>query len=315
MNTHIGRHEPTPEFRARLERRLIDTLREPSIAGRAPTPVRQRLRIAATITVALACGALGAVATAQVQDGRTRDQLLLAARAEAQLATMRLELARTHFDDVRRRFAVGAVGRETLTAAETEFHAMEAAVNRARLDIEEIQATSAPPRDDLAAPLVRGRDFVRERLLTDLAAAQHRLRAIRQSASDAEERHRLGIISRMPLLEAQAELARASSGIELIAAAVQLRQQFLARDLPADEVARRHRRTELMLLLQRTSTLHGLARERLDILRRQSALGQEEQAEVLRAELRVLEAAMEIERLQQQLQQLERTGGMQDGSA
>lgn len=308
MSMRIGRHEPTPEFKADLERRLVERLREDAVVPSVYNPILRRLRTAAMIIVALGVGAFGAVAAAQVQDSRTRDQLLAAAGAEVQVATMRLELARAHFDDVRARFAVGAVGRETLTAAESELHVMEAALNRASLDVLEIQATSAPPRDDLAAPLVRGRDFVRERLLMDLAAAQHRLRAIQRNANDAQEQHRLGVLARLPLLEAQAELARARSEFDLLAASVQLRQEFLEQHLAVDDVARRQQRTELTLLMQRTSQLHELARQRLEILRQRRALGQEEQAEVLRAELRVLESALELSRMQRELEQLGRSG-------
>ena len=63
---------------------------------------------------------------------------------------------------------------------------------RARYNIEEITATSQPPRDELSAPLVGGRDFVKDRIMLDLAAAQERLTTAEKVYSETERRARVG---------------------------------------------------------------------------------------------------------------------------
>lgn len=303
MSSMIGRHEPSPEFRARLERRLIEAAR----SGRRPGPwalVWPRYRTAALVIVALGTGLLAGVASAQVGESRQREQLLAGAQAELRLATMRLELARTQHNTVRQRFEAGVVSREELAAAEMELTLMEAALGRSRLNVEEIQASAAPPRDDLAAPMVRGRDFVRERLLLAMGAAQKALSTAERHAEEIERRHRLGIVQRMPLLEAQSDAVQAHSELELLAGKLEVRRQFLQRELQPGDVPRRVRRLELQQALQVTQQRYALAGERLGRLRELRELGVVGPAEVLRAELSLSETELELQRIRQQMDRL-----------
>src|SRR5690606_37358339 len=129
-------------------------------------------------------GALGGVASGQVQDARQRDHLLPAVEAEVQLAAMRLQLAQAQFETVRDRFDVGAATRATLAEAEAELVRMRAALQRSRLNLEEVRASAAPPRDDVAAPLVGERDFAGERLNLRLLAAQRRLATVEAAVAE-----------------------------------------------------------------------------------------------------------------------------------
>src|SRR5688500_7516131 len=92
-------------------------------------------------------------------------------------------------------------GRWTLRALAGASRGTRAA--RAQLNSEEIEASSQPPRDDLNAPLVGGRDFVTERIRLDLANAQHWLVVAERALATADRRVRVGAVSDLARAEAQ----------------------------------------------------------------------------------------------------------------
>lgn len=322
-------HEPTPEFRNGLEDTVLSAMRhhgnvEPTIpppgtlpidAGRAMLTVpRHRLRTAALVAAALAIGALAGAAPAQVQDVQNRTQLLAAAEADEQLALIRLQLARAALDEAHSRFALGALGRESLAAAEAEVRTMESNVMRIRLDQEEIRATAAPPRREISAPLAGSRDFVTERLHLDLAAAQRQLVAAEQSAAEVERRYDVGATSRLAILDAQLDVARARGALQLLGIKADLRQQFLRDALSVADVERELQRQNLLVEADLAQRVHSLAAARLANLRELNALGQAEQLEVMRAEVEVLERAHELQRIARRLNALNAAPDRQEQS-
>ncbi|HEY6828246.1 MAG TPA: hypothetical protein VI259_15410, partial [Gemmatimonadaceae bacterium] len=186
---HDTTHEPTSDFRGRLERTVIDSYRlEQEIDGRVRARRMRWTRLAAVIVVSVAIGATAGIASGQIQNAARRDSLLEVARADATLAAVRLNVARLRYTDAKRRFDMGAGDDISMANADAELRAMEAQAMRARYNIEEITATSQPPRDDFAAPLVGGRDFVKDRIMLDLSAAQQRLTAAESAQSQSERR-------------------------------------------------------------------------------------------------------------------------------
>jgi hypothetical protein len=301
--SHIpGGHEPTAEFRSLLESRVIDELRGSApVTASSRTARWQRFRTAALILLSLAAGAAGGVGSAQVQDGRERERLLAAERAELEVATMRVELARERAEAVRRAVAVGATDRQAMAAAQAELAAMEANLARLRLNMEEIQASAKPARDDLTAPRVRQRDYVAERLRLELATAQSRLVEAEALAADARRRRDAGIMERLAQVEVEAGLAEARSEMERLVRRAELREEVLRRNLAPAEVARREQRLELEQELKRAEALRALSQERLNGLRQRQAAGMVERLDVLGAEVEVLRREREIEAMRQLL--------------
>ena len=197
-------HEPSPEFRAHMQWQIETALRRES---RLAAPVGGRLRgfrTAVVVLIALALGGAGGLASAHVQDARQRNRLVEGVRAEMQLTQTRLELAQAEYRDVKQRHEVGLAGRESIRAAEHQLRAMEAALARLQLDLQEIQATAAPPRDDLDAPLVAQRDFVRDRLHLELGTTQRAMAAAEEIVAQLRGRAAVGTASRAALAEAEA---------------------------------------------------------------------------------------------------------------
>ena len=301
MNRLLESHEPSPEFRAHLEWQIETALRRES---RLASPVgtrRAHLRAAFIVVVALIAGGAAGVASGRVQDARQRNQLIETAQSEADLARVRLELAQAAYQDARRRFEVGTTGRDSLTTAETEMRAMETTLARIQLDMQEIRLTSAVPRNDLDAPLVGTRDFVRERLALQMTSAQGLLTLAEQTLSQVQQRFDAGMSAPAAILQAQAELAAARARMQLLSATLDLRRRYLNGEMTRDALAPALRRTELTVQIERAQRELDIAGHRVGELRRMVAVGQALELDLKRAEVDLLERQLEIKRIQQEL--------------
>jgi hypothetical protein len=133
-----------------------------------------------------------------------------------------------------KQFKAGMAGTEAVAKAQAEERMMEARLARAMLNIKELQATAQPPRDELTAPLVGARDFVKDRIQLDLANAQ-----------DAQLRQNL-IVAQELLNHAKARLETmnklwevgSATRLELMRAEVELRE----RELEMEQLLQRRQR-------------------------------------------------------------------------
>jgi len=303
-----GTHEPQgprPEFRAHLEWQIATALRRES---RFDEPTRRRtvtrLGSALALAAAMAVGAAGAAASGELQESRERNALVEAVRSEETVARLRLELARTAFEDARRAFEVGVGSRDMLLSAESEVHAMEAALKRLALDVEEIQATAKAPRNDLEAPLVGQRDFVSERLKLELASAQTVLVATEKQLADARRRFEVGLASSVSRLQAEAELMEARVRLEQLRGTIELRQRAAAGAVKHEELAAAVRRLELATKTKLAEQELSVARARVEQVRRLVSVGQATQLELKRAEVELLELELEVKTLRQEMDKL-----------
>lgn len=302
MNHPVESHEPEPRFRAHLEWQIESALRRETRFAEPVSAGWPRLRGALTVIIALAVGGIAAIASEQVQDARQRDALIEGARSEEALVRVRLDLARSDYDEARRRFEVGTAGRETLFAAERQMRAMEAALKRIQLDIDEIRTTFAAPRNELHAPLVGQRDFVRDRLALELDAAQHALVAAERAVADASSRVEVGTGSRAAQLQAEGELAHARAQMQLLRATIDLRQRSVRGEMNADELATTVRRMTLTVHRDRVQRKNEIARGRVEEVRRLVEVGMASQLELKRAEVELLEGKVELERIRRELE-------------
>jgi colicin import membrane protein len=241
-----------------------------------------------------------------VQDGRERERLLAAERAELEVATMRVRLEAERVAEMSRRVAAGVTNRQSLAAAEADLAAMEANLARVRLNIEEIQASARSARDDMSAPRVRQRDFVAERLRLELGAAQARLTRTEALAAEAKRRRDVGMTDRLAQVEVEARLAEARAEMERLVRRAELREEVVREGLAPAEVARREQRIHMEQELKLAEQLRALAEQRVEGLRQRRAVGVADQVDVLRAQLEAAERAAQIERIRQNLEAADR---------
>jgi len=302
MTTTNERHTPTPEFRASLENEIVRTLRSetqfaPSIQSRR----NGRFKQVAILAIGLVLGAGTQIATAQVQDARSRSQLESAQMLGRTIAGMRLTVARENHERTRAGYEAGTLSQESLHAAASDLRAAELVVARTDIDLEEIRASSSAPRNELWAPVVGGRDFVRDRLRLDAALAQERLKKAEGAAAESERKARAGLVTPAALDEARLEVAKALREFKVIATKLTLREEFLKDRLEPAEVTRRAMRFELMFDLELAQQRMQFANSRLKDVRELFDVGMTTLLSVKRAEVDVLERTIELNRLSEQL--------------
>ena len=298
-------HEPSPEFVAHLEWQIRSAIRRETRLT-APVSGIRRLRAAAAMAAAVIVGAAGGVASGQIQDSVQRNQLVQSTRAEQELTQMRYELAKAEYESMKRRFDLGTTDRESLTSSELQYREMETAIRRLKIDMDEILATSAPPRRDLDAPVVGKRDFVRERLMLDLELAQQALAAAERTHKVMQGRVSIGTAPDTARLQAEVDVVLAMQKMQQLRTNLELRQQLLSGRLQADALVLEVRRTELTLAHDRAVHELALARHRLEALKKRAAVGLAGQLEVKRAEIAILEGEMEMQRIRTELDALKR---------
>lgn len=286
-------HAPTPEFRDYLEADVVHRFRRDRAFA--------RYRALAVVVSALAIGVTAGLAPAQIREGAQRDSLLESATAELQLVALRQQLAHSQLADVTKKVQAGAFAPDALAAAQADARRMDAAAMRAQLNVEEIRATALPPRDDLNAPLVNGRDFVSQRIMTEMVDAEQRLRAAEATREEARRRAAVGASTELPVLDAELEVVRAQAALGVLVRRQALRREFLDRATPGD--ALQHRLHEEQMRLEAMVAQHAVkaAKARVVLVARQRAVGAAGELEQLRAELQLKEAETELMLLARQL--------------
>jgi outer membrane protein TolC len=294
-------HAPAPEFRAGLEAEIVRALHREEHASASRFWNPQRVRTISRLAAAVILGVVVGAAPAQVQDARQRDSLLTAAQADLKLAELRLRLVREEYDAATQRAETGVGSTAERAAAAAQLRMAEAQLMTVRLNIEEIQATASSPRDDIAAPAINGRDFVRERLTLEAAGVQRAMAAAEEAMRDAERRKAIGTESAISVQQQELEVQRARTQLSLLAQKMELRKRFLDSRLSAGETERELRTLELQHSLMLTQHRAAVAAERLKFVEERVKGGTAPRAELLRAELEALEVRAELERIQAQL--------------
>ncbi len=182
-------------------------------------------------------------------------------------------------------------------AAQLELHALQAQLAREQLNIAEIQSAAVPPRDDLNAPLVGGRDFVRERIQLELAEAQERLAAAEHAQEDIERQSRAGVTSDLAPVEGQLHIARAKGALAVAAERLALRREFLDKGTAADQLASRLDQEQARQDLQVAQQALTLSRLRADLVKRQRAAGVASELDKLRAQVELQERQQAVSEL------------------
>lgn len=291
-------HVPSPEFRARLERDVVDGFRRQSQFSAPPGAARRaRWRTAATLVLGLSLGVGGAVATAQVQSAKVRDSLMVTNEMNRKIAAMRLELAKAEFESVSKAVKAGVRPEGDLSAARLSVLTAETALQRVGLEIEETQLTGMPSRDELWAPLIGKRDFVSNRLYFDLLVGGQQQYAAEAGLDDARTRARVGIIKPSDTLEAAGTLQRIYAELRLVNQKRELRKSFLEKTLTEEQISAKLQFYELQQSMVVMMTKLQQAGERAKRARELQVVGLATVVDLKRAELDSLESAQAAERL------------------
>jgi hypothetical protein len=299
VNGMTESHVPNAEFRARLEEEVARTFRrDAQFADQTGTPRSRRTRGLLLLLAGIVLGAGTEFSAGQVQNAQERTQLIEAATANRQLAAARAALTEEALKQARARFGTGVISRESMMATEADALQMRQQIERLDLESAEIQASSAPPRDELWAPLVGGRDFVSDRLKIEAAARQRALSVAEEQLRDVERQYRVGTMGAGAVASAEGDIRDARRDMALLAKRLDLRRRFLEEGLEPGAIARELKQFEvaaeierMMTALLRAQKLAAQAKERMRI-------GEASEIDVKRAELEALELSFKIKALQ-----------------
>lgn len=308
MNTPTAMHTPTPEFRDALEQ----SLRRAFHAGEGDPPSLRtrragRWRTTVTLSLGLLLGVGTQFASAQVQQSRQQSELERAKAAEGDLVKVRWQLAKAQQEEARKAFEAGVTSASMLAEQEARLRAARIAVAGIALDLEEIRATAESPRDELWAPLVGSRDFVKERLTLAAAVAQEELADAEKRATEVERAVGAGSDAAVLLEAARSVRASAKLAFDRLAVQLMVREQFLKEKLSPEETTRRRERLQGTVEIEATRWRLESLQQRLVRARERYEGGAGLQIEVKRAELAVLEAQAEVEQIRARLRLYERT--------
>jgi hypothetical protein len=290
---NVDVHEPDPWFREYLAGQLQQELRR----GRRVGQVRQ----ATIVLVALVVGSSVGVASAQIRQNAQRDSVLEAAQMKAGIDETQLSAARVSLALAQKKFDVGAAGRDAVLEAYSLMRAAEVEFEVDALNIEEIRATKASPRDDLNSPLVSGRDFVKSRLQLRLSAQQQRVQSLKEQVQEQQRRFDAGAADRIAVLESKATLDAAQAELALLARKIQLREQYLTKQMSFEAASKSIEELDLRNQYQLATGALQIASERLALLEKRKTMGAAEDMEVLRAQLDVRVHELEVRNLANRL--------------
>jgi hypothetical protein len=294
METHV----PSVEFRAKLEDDVVRAFRRASqFDDRPPAYGTRRARGLLILLAGIALGSGTQFLAAQAQNAQERNRLIEVASENRRIEIARASLAEEAYRRAKTAFETGVVNRESLISAETDLRRIRQRIERLDLEIAEIRATGAPPRDELWAPPIGGRDFVSERLKSDSALGAEGLSRAEERLRDAERLVRLGLAEPSISGAAEAAALEARQDVALTARKLELRRRFLEERLGADAIARELKRFEMETEIARTAARLRRAEDRAARARSAAASGVASEIDARRAELEVLEQSALLKRL------------------
>ena len=221
-------HQPDPEFVSNLEWQVRTALRrEHRFAEPVESRSGGRMKIATLVLVSALFGAGGVVVKDEVQEARRTEILLAEVEGEQRLAEMEMEIVRIQLADVQERHENGLVSEEALLNALAQLRRVELHLDRLGLNEQEIRATGREPRDDLAAPLVRGEDLVTERLQLDVSAALEELGLAQAQLARMQELQESGMAAEEDVLHALTGVEQIQAHVDAIQRKIELREEVL----------------------------------------------------------------------------------------
>ena len=242
-------HEPSPDFHRFLEWQTRTTLRRGERFGGHAHPRGPRwssglprvARLAALVLVSLFAGAGAVVAAERLQDSRVLAVLLEDNRLRLELAERRVQSAREAEASARLRVEQGLAPGVSVLGFQLRLAQSERDLTLQVTDREELAAAGRTVDERLSAPLVHGRDFVRERLETHLTFHERALELFRKEAAIRKAQVESGNLPASVLFEVEDEAAALRSELERTVERLALRGDFVAGRVEAEACERRDR--------------------------------------------------------------------------
>lgn len=230
-------YEPDGRFVERLgwqlssEYRRLDRMKS---SGRIAIP----RWIAATALMAgiLMTGVAAIKAADYLKDSWRKKIELARAETEVELTRARLESFQELAARSEKLFSGGLIGEEENLTAKSAAERAQRDLERSLLNRDEVEASGFPPRDELYAPIVGGRDFVAERLRNEVESVGADLDLIVKRWERLKKLVTVGVAPEEELDQIQVAIDARKTAIDGIVKRIGLRKRFVAGELTAHEV-------------------------------------------------------------------------------
>ena len=232
------KHEPSKEFIDKLEWKIGAEVRRRNRHARVPPWMPQSgrtavLALTGIVLISMAFGAAGVAAAYQVQTNQRRGDLISGLGQRAEVARQVLKFATDTQTNMERRLSLGQGNQNDVLEAREKVAAAEAQVKSLESQIEEVRITGREASNEISAPIVKGRDFVSERLQIQMAVPQAVLEFERLRLRNLERSFSVGAGSPLEAGEARSRVSEVDAGVEAFRKKLEIRQQFLARKIDA----------------------------------------------------------------------------------
>lgn len=291
-----SRFEPDTKFVDRLEWQLASEFRRRDRLKPAPNRIVVPRSVAA---LGLAAGVLllGVAATKAadlIKDSWRKKIEVARLETEVKIRRAFLEFKQLRAAQAEGKFAAGLIDEEEAQGSRLAASGAEFDLDRSLLDLEEAEASGAPPRDELFAPLVGGRDFVSEIEKKALALELDSLRG--RVERSLRPRVEMGLIPKSELEGHLALVAAREARIGELETRSGLRRGFLAGEISAEGLEIQTRLTEAERKLREARSTVAAMTAHLDDLQANVAAGLISKEEFRGAQM-ALEAAQAQESL------------------
>lgn len=304
-----AKHEPDKQFVENLEWQIGGEIRRRNRAAASAHPVWRLARAALLVVVSMAFGAAAMGASYQIEESWRRQLLETDLEVRLELARKRLELAGEEAAGVERRAAVGNAGGQEVRRTRMLLAELEAQQHLMELQFEEVRATGREPLGEVSSPVVRGRDFVTERLEVELALANQTLELARPDLERERIKLDIGTGDRLQFEAMRLSVSQYEQRVQSLNDRLAIRRGFLAGEMTGVEA-------ELMVRIADTQAREAIARQRLGLMQLELAQVQERvrigidppiaanqyELAVAEAEAELRLAQVELEVLRQELQ-------------
>jgi hypothetical protein len=305
MTHDANSHLPTPEFRNSLQNNVTREFRlEQRRSSDKRAAWRRRVRTAAVIVATLVTGIAIGAQPAQVIESMRRDANIELRQMVVSMLEPRVQQAKEALARTQALRATAAATQQQVTEAELLVRQLENQLQIAQIDLAEARMSAATSTNSLSAPLLGGRDFVKERLQIDLAYAEHALQIAVAELETAKARQAISAITAFQVAESQLKVDEARSSVALITAKIGIRDRFHREKLDAATVEKLTWIEGLRVNLFIAEQKRDMARQQLDAGRERHARSAITRVELMRLELALHDADARVELLNAQLRAL-----------
>jgi len=231
-------YEPENQFLERLEWQLTSEYRRTNRLKSSPEKVAiSRRMVAVSLMVGTFMTGVAMIkATEVIRDSWKKKIEIARIETEAKLKEVRLGSIREIVSRQEIEYANGLLPEEEYEMMQIVLEKAGQDLQNSQLNLEEVTASGKAPRNELYAPLVRGRDFVSERLIFELNNIELDLGQYKNHFAKQKQRVDVGLVHKSELDALQSAIDAQSVKIVNIQNKLDLRSRFVVGEITAQEI-------------------------------------------------------------------------------